>query len=147
MALPAFAAIDDLEARMGSVSDLSRAQAALDDASTLVRAFIGKTWITDEGDLDPDRPDVLLTVTIAVARRAIEGPNAGVRSEALGDATITYDTNATGLFLTDEDRSLLASSFGGFGLTSARVEVPRLAAGVPATTEWWADLEDDEDIA
>ena len=50
MSDPALASLDDLETRMGSVSDEARALALLDDASALIRAEANYTWIDADGD-------------------------------------------------------------------------------------------------
>lgn len=115
--LPAFATIADLEARLDetfSEAEQVRAQAALDDASALIRAEANKTWVT-EGELDDDLHAVLLAITVAVVRRVLENPN-GVKSQSLGDATITY-TNASGdVYLTAAERRLVRKAAGLSGV-------------------------------
>lgn len=117
--LPALASLDDLLVRLGSTEDeltdveLARAQAALDDSSTLVRTEAGKTWVTDD-ELDEDIPDVVVMVTLSVARRGLLNPD-GYRQETLGDHSVTYG-GPDSLYLTDAEKGLIASALGNFAL-------------------------------
>ena len=125
MGLPAFAEIDDLRDRgvliaegdsSGGSDDETRAQAALDDVSTLIRQIAGKTWTNDAGDtLDTDLPPIVFTVCCAAARRAYENPK-NVRSELIDgyQDTLAGDT-VGGVELTADERKLIedAASIGG----------------------------------
>lgn len=142
MALPAFATIDDLEARVGDVVTPVRAQALLDAASTLVRSYVGRTWVDDDGELHADVPDALREVTLNVVERVLAGPSEGVANERIGDAGIGYFDGATGFRLSDTDKMMLASTMATSGLSSIRVVAPRLAAGVPVPAPWWDDEDD-----
>jgi hypothetical protein len=110
--LPALASIEDLEARLQgglAESDQARAQAVLEDASTLVRRVAGSTWVEDEALVD-DVPDVVIVVTLAVAKRAFLNPD-GIRQESLGTHSVTYE-GANGVFLTDDERDAIQAAVG-----------------------------------
>lgn len=88
-------------------SVLPRLAASIDDASALVRAETGQTWVDDYGDLE-DVPDAVITVCLAVARRAYENRR-GVTSETTGPFTVRYSDQAgEGLYLTDTEKEILA---------------------------------------
>jgi hypothetical protein len=131
--LPPFASLDDLETRTGPVDDATRAEAALDDASALIRAEAGKTWVTSDA-LDADTPDILVVVCITVARRVIENPN-GVASESLGDATISYENASGDVYLTAGEKRLVrraAGISGSMGAIDLEVGTPRWTGDVLA---------------
>jgi hypothetical protein len=131
--LPPFASVDDLETRIGPVDDEARAEAALDDASALIRAEAGKTWVTSTA-LDADVPDILAVVCITVARRVIENPN-GVASESLGDATINYENASGDVYLTAGEKRLVrraAGISGAMGAIALEVGTPRWTGDVLA---------------
>lgn len=46
--MPSLATLDDLEARIGTLSDPERAQAVLDDVSAVVRAYTGQQFTQEE---------------------------------------------------------------------------------------------------
>lgn len=114
MALPAFATVDDLAARIPggiAVDDLSRADAALVDASALVRAEAGKTWVTD--NVLVDVPDAVFAVTIAVARRVMTNPD-GATSENILDYSRSFSstTLSNDVYLTKGERRVIVRAAG-----------------------------------
>lgn len=119
--LPALATVEMLNGRLSEPAegddDLSRAQAALEDASTLIRSETATTWVTD-GALDDDVPDVVVMVTLAVARRAYLNPD-GIRQETLADHSVTYGGTGA-VYLTGAERALVrkAVGLGGIGTIS-----------------------------
>lgn len=141
MSLPAFASLEDLASRIPAgiaVADEARAQAALDDASALIRLEAGKDWA--EGDeLDPDIPPIVVTVTTAVARRAFVNPD-GLTQETTGPFSVSVSNASADIYLTKTERALLRRAAGRFELTSVRVEAP---AGAAASR--WDDLSELED--
>jgi hypothetical protein len=133
--LPPFADTDDFEKRVGPVDDVTRAEAALDDASALIRAEAGKTWATD-GALDADVPDILVVICIAVARRVIENPN-GVSSETLGDATISYENASGDAYLTAAEKRLVRRAggiSGSMGSVALEIGTPAWSGDTIAVT-------------
>jgi hypothetical protein len=127
MTQPALATVEALQERLGRTLDgvnATRAQAALDDASALVRSAANKTWVTDEA-LDADIPDVVVAITLTAARRAFENPN-GLASQNIGSYAYTRESAGTpGLFLTADEVAALQLAAGDNGLGS-----------VPAVTPW-----------
>lgn len=121
MSLPAFATMEDLEARMGVVLDEARARAALEDASNLIRAEAHPvTWVDDDtGDLSDDVPGVVKTICIRVARRSLENPQAlSSMAEALGSYQLT--TSFTEAYLTNAERRDIRRAAGKGALGSIR---------------------------
>lgn len=118
--LPALASVADLDARLpaelSSAGDESRAQAALDDASALIRDEAGVTWV-DAMSVLLTVPDIVVTITLEVARRALN------RSFTYGAEN--EDSRDSGLFLkADEKRRLAAYSVvGSSGIWSVPTDV------------------------
>lgn len=117
MTLPAFAALEQFAARLpGGIdaADETRAQAALDDASALIRLEAGKTWTTDD-ELDDDVPDIILTVCVAAARRAFNNPD-GVRSESTGSYSVSLADSSGDVYLTKAERGHVRRAAGRTGV-------------------------------
>lgn len=121
--LPAFASVDDLAIRvLGGISDddAPRAQAALDQASTKIRAEAGKTWVVDDelvlptGD-DEWRADVLFTVCLSAAFRSFTNPEQ-IQSESLGAYSETVANASADVYLTAQERTDVRRAAGGVGL-------------------------------
>lgn len=111
--LPAFASTSELAVRIpGGISDddEARAQGVLEDASSLIRAEAGTTWVT-EGVLDEDVPDIVVTVCIAAAKRAFTNPEA-VTSESLGDAARSFGDASSDVYLTAAEKRLVRRAAG-----------------------------------
>lgn len=149
MALPALASTDDLEEYSGLSVDETRAEAILAAASTLVRSYTGRTWVGADSAWEDDvtelQQDLVQMVVVGVADRVYRNPT-GVTQETSGPFSRSVAAWATsGMFLTDEEKELLpvASSSGVSGLSSIRVEAPRLAAGVPRYADWDYDEGDE----
>lgn len=115
--LPAFASIDDLTARrQGGVRDgeRSRAQAALEDASALIRTEVGNDYVDTTGDtpvLLTTVPDIFLSVTCSAARRALDNPD-GLQAETLGPWSGTYANSSGDVYLTTAERRLVRKGAG-----------------------------------
>lgn len=132
MALPPLAPVSSLETRLGLAAatlsgvDLARAEAALGDASALIRAEAGKDWV------GPDlvtitAPDAVVTVCLHAALRPYRNPD-GFSGESVGD--YSYQYAATGdpvdVYLSDEEkrvvrRAALGTAGPGF---SGSIRVP-----------------------
>lgn len=150
MSLPALADLEALAARLpGGIAeaDEPRAQAALDDASALIRAEAGEDWVTDTDELDTDElPDVAVTVCLAAARRAFVNPD-GVTSEAIDGYQTQYRNDSADVYLTRAERRLvrLAVGRGVIGaqpLTRGEVETATVgtAVGAPISDEFPFDF-------
>jgi hypothetical protein len=120
MTLPAFAAVSDLEVRLGlepgslENEDLARAQAALDDASTLVRAEAGKSWVDEDNNSVAPAP--VVAISIRAALRAFRNPD-GVGSESLGGLyTYSYAKGEASIYLTEDEVAIVKkAALGDFG--------------------------------
>ena len=106
--LPPLATIDQLAARLPAdvpLDDQARAEAALTDASALVRDEAGATWVDSTGALTAV-PDIVVVIVLEVAFRAL-------------DRSFTYGENGEarangGLYLkADEKQRLNAAVTGG----------------------------------
>lgn len=75
---PALATVAALEARLGvplgtlTGADLAKAQADLEDASNLVRAETGRSWLDDAGA--PNAPGPVVTVVLRATLRCYRNP-------------------------------------------------------------------------
>lgn len=121
--LPALVSLDDFALRVGGISaaDEDRAQAALDDASALIRAEAGtETWVDDDGALEAV-PDVIVAVCVAAAIRAFRNPD-GVRTESIGTYSVAYADTSTAVFLTEGERRIIRRAAGLTGIGSVQLE-------------------------
>lgn len=112
MALPPFASVDDVSARLpaGETVEDARAEAALDDASAIIRAVARKDWVTED-ELDADVPDVLLTICCRAAVRALTNPR-GLESETTGPFGAQYANASADVYLTRAERDMIRSVAG-----------------------------------
>lgn len=123
MALPALVSLDDFALRLGGIAavDEDRAQAALNDASALIRAEAGtEDWVDDDGGLE-EVPDVIVAVCVAVAVRAFRNPD-GVRQETIGNYSVAYADTSTAVYLTPGERRTIRRAVGLTGLSSISLE-------------------------
>jgi hypothetical protein len=118
MSLPAFATLDQLAART-TVSDETRAQAALDDASVEIRSIAGVTFVTDEQLDFTGYPtwaeDALIKVCCAAAVRSMTNP-AGEQSETLGSYSHSYANASPDVYINANERRLIRRAAGRTGL-------------------------------
>lgn len=109
--LPALASVHDLEARLGLDPDTltgaekSRAQAALDDVSALVRFESRKDWI-DAGGALMAVPNVLVRITLGAALRSWRNPE-GLTTETAGPFTRTIKDTEIGSLLTEPEKLII----------------------------------------
>lgn len=109
--LPSLATVAELQARVGTIDDEDRAQAALDDASAAVRAETGRTWVDDDDELTAV-PDIAKAVVLAAAARRWRNPD-GFSSETIDDYTYRRPSGATELLTEGEVRQLRSLKAGG----------------------------------
>lgn len=114
--LPSLATVADMEARIGHAitdpDDIARAQALLDDASSLVRWVANQTWMTtDDPPVLGPVPDYIVSLTCGAALRGWYNP-AGIESAQLGAVSVRYG----GAWLTASEREQLTSMNRGKGL-------------------------------
>lgn len=106
--LPPLVALTDLEDEVEDASVLtsSRATRAINRASTLVRSYVGETYVDDEGELTAV-PDAAFDVTLSVAARAWRNPS-GVIQDTAGPFTVRYpEQQAEGTYLTEAEKQML----------------------------------------
>ncbi|WP_194117753.1 hypothetical protein [Streptomyces hoynatensis] len=126
------ATIPELEARLGYTltgAELAQAQAALADASALVR-YYGAAWA------DPaTAPDLARTITLAAAERRVRNPE-GYRAELDGNYQYQLPASApTGVALSDAEIEQLRDLAGRAGLVSVEVQRP-----VRVDDTWYAPV-------
>lgn len=136
--LPPLVPLEDVEARLGRVFDLDeqeRPLAVLADASALVRAEAGRTWVGEDTNVVIGVPDAIQAVVLRVAIRAIEHPE-GFVSESGGDYTYTRRGVEDGVYLTDREERIIRRAVGKSGLWTQPVERGDIAA---CNTGWVYD--------
>ncbi len=89
-----------------SLDDETRAQALLDDVTTLVNAEAQTEWT------DADAPDVVVTVCLAAARRAWSNYDGKIAETIGGYSYRVADTAATGVYLTEAEKRLVRRAAG-----------------------------------
>jgi hypothetical protein len=108
--VPALATVSDLEERLGLDpnslvdGDYARAQAALADASTLVRMESRRSWVDDAGAITA--PDALIRVVLGAAMRNWVNPD-GVIQETVGPFTRRLSEESTGVYLTKAELDIV----------------------------------------
>lgn len=112
--LPPLASLDDLEVRAGRQDEVARAEAVLVDASNLVRDEAGKTWVDDLGAL-AGVPDMVATLVLKVAKRAIDNPE-GLTAETYPEYAWRKDGAEDGVYLTDKECKIARRLGGRTGL-------------------------------
>lgn len=116
MSLPPLATVADMEKRLGLApgaiagNDLTRAGAALDDASDLVRAEAGTDWVADDG-MTVTAPRSVIVVTHNVALRAYRNPD-GYQGEQIGPYSYQYTKDSTSVYLTADEVAIVHRAAG-----------------------------------
>lgn len=135
MTLPAFAEIEELVDRIPDgieVEDYPRAQAALADASSLIRSEAGATvvatWIASD-ELTDAVPEIIKTVTLRSALRVFVNPTEETQSTT-GPYSSSRVANA---YLTATEKAMIARAAGrvsGIGvITTTRGEIETRLVG------------------
>lgn len=131
------ATITDLEDRLGAPvpPDLaSQAYARLRDASAIVRAYAGVSWVDESGDLD-DVPDAVAGVVASMVERATRNP-AGVTQETAGPFNRSFGAVAAErLYMTKAERMVVRSaagrsSIGTLSTTRGEIETADVVVGI-----------------
>jgi hypothetical protein len=109
MSLPPLASVAALETRLGkslSGAALARAEAALGDASALVRGISGRDWVDTDGTTITAPAEAVL-VTVTAALREVRNPE-GFVSETLGDYNYRRPEQSNmGVYLTKDERRMV----------------------------------------
>jgi hypothetical protein len=151
--LPAFATVEDFADRLpGGLDDADepRAQALLEDASSLIRTAAGVSWVSDDvldfGDLADWKVAEIARITIAAATRAFTNPDRAT-AMTVGDTSVTLADSSPDVYLTAAERAAVLAMVGIVGgvpgLASVRVIAPAAASGSRYYTPSW-DEDDDE---
>lgn len=117
-------ALSDVEARLGTTyptGEVARPLAVIDDASALVRAEAGRTWVDPVTAVLLDVPPAIKAVTLRVAIRAIENPE-GFTAESGGDYSYSRKGVEDGVYLTDREARMIRKVVGKSGLWTQQVE-------------------------
>jgi hypothetical protein len=147
MGEPAFANLEDLEARLGPLSDRSRAQAAIDDASSLIHLISRRHWVVeaDEGDvLASGVPGAVKAICCAVARRVLENPNAiSQHTESIANFSEarTYSVASNDVYLTQAELRRIRQAAGMAGISVLGVTRGELETK-PVRDELWPFLDE-----
>ena len=125
MALPAFAALEDLTARMGPLSDMGRAQAAIDDASALIHFESNEVWV-DGSALLEGVPPITTTICCNAARRVLDNPS-GLASQTVGPFSETFTPTSNDVYLSKSEvqkiRAAAGLSKGVWTLATTRSDI------------------------
>lgn len=120
MELPPLASVEALEKRLGLAPgsllepDRARAQAALEDASSLVREEAGRDWVDEDG-VTITAPQSVVVITLRAAIRGFYNPR-GFQSEQTGPFSYQLPRGETGIMLTDAERRTVRQAAGRYGI-------------------------------
>lgn len=123
MSLPPLANSQDIVARapeLMATIDFQQAEALLEDASAIVRAFADCEWVNDDRDELEDVPDGIPGITALMVIRALRVPE-GVTQEQIGNYSVSYSPYASDrLYLTRTDKAFIrkvsSGSSGAFSI-------------------------------
>jgi hypothetical protein len=124
--LPSLVELDVLAERLGQTldprtADGGRAQAALDDASALIRTTARYNWCTTDGDLLVV-PDIITLITCAVAYRAYKNPT-GASQSSTGDVSVSFSGSPGGaVYLTSAEHRAVRRAAGRMAASSIQLE-------------------------
>jgi hypothetical protein len=117
--------------------DGRRAEAALRQASTLVRAETGSDWVDGEGRLLARIPDAVIEVTCSAAGRHHMNPE-GLTGENIDDYQSYRKVDEVGVHLTAAERQMLAHAVGGSARKTAGLSTVRTYRSArPARAPRW----------
>ena len=121
---PPLATVDAFEARLGRTldgADRARAQAALEDASSLARDVASTTYL-DQTAVRTPVPGPIRSVVLAAARRAFDNPN-GYASENLGSYSYSRDAafSRGGVYLTAEEKRTIRRAANRLGIGTLQI--------------------------
>lgn len=118
---------DDLSARGIETASEAQAQAAIDDASSAVRAYVAPVLDGVDRGGSPDVPDAVVMVVCGMIRRAVTNP-LGLTMETLGDYTYQANVNTATLLPTARERRVLRGAAARFARENG-MDVPAFGSG------------------
>lgn len=116
MARPALASVEDLERLLAEDIDgdasTEQAEARLEQASELVRAYAGTDWLNaDESDVE-GVPGAIPGVVVGIVERASRNPS-GTVSESAGPYSRSFGSEAAArIYLTAGDKMIIRHAVG-----------------------------------
>lgn len=133
-------AVADLDARGIEYATSDQAQAAIDDASAIVRQYVAP--VLDDVDT-PDAPAAVVAVVVAMVRRGLTNPR-GLAQETLGDYSYAAGSNAVAtMFPTRREKVLLRQAASAYARAND-LDVPTWGASAPYMH---ADLPGESDLS
>jgi hypothetical protein len=138
MTLPRLATVDDLGDLLGTtIPDglVARAEGVLDDASAMVRAGAGQTWVDPVTGLLTNPPGEIVALTKRIAARLWTNPT------SVTQRTAGPFSESLGTLIDDDDRAVLdgyrpTSGLGTISTTRGCLETPP----VRECDDWWEVL-------
>lgn len=149
MARPALATVADLERLLGaSVADEDQADARLEQASAIVRAFARQTWLNDAGDALEGVPDDIPLVVAGMVERATRNPD-GATQESAGPFSRSFGPEAASrLYLTSADKLVIRAAVGSTVIGTLSTSGGDLeTAAVLCDDGWGGDIPWDDPFA
>lgn len=144
MARPALATVDDLERLLGeSVPDADQAEARLEQASELVRAYARTDWLNEDEDDVEGVPGAIPGVVAGIVERASRNPD-GATQESAGPFSRSFGADAAArLYLTAGEKLIIGHATSAVGLgvittTRGAMETPSVldcTGGLSGLTE------------
>ncbi len=116
--------VDDLDARRIEYEDNDQAQAAIDDASSVARAYVAPVLDNLES---PDTPGAIVVVVCSMVRRVLTNPN-GLNMEVLGDYQYQTQNGVATLLPTTRERRLLRAAASAYAKAEG-MDVPAFGVG------------------
>ena len=121
MARPVLADIDELKARLGSPLDAAQviqAEARLADASEIVRAYAGRSWLDDDETAVADVPGQIPGVVASMVERATRNPG-GITQESAGPFARSFGAEASArLYMTKAEKMVVRAAVGKLGVST-----------------------------
>lgn len=126
MSTPTLADIWQLQQRIpGGLddSDLPRALAALEDASSWIRVEAGVDWLDDDGNLE-SVPGAVVSVCCTVARRVLDNPE-GIMQMSVAQYSEGRSNASSDVYLTKQEKAIVRKAAGtAGGLTAVTLASP-----------------------
>lgn len=136
MARPALATVEDLERLLGEdVSNEEQAEARLEQASELVRAYARKDWLDDDETELVDVPGAIPGVVVAIVERASRNPS-GATQESVGPFSRSFGSEAAArMYLTAGEKLIIGHATSAIGL--GVITTTRGAMETPDVLDCW----------
>jgi len=132
--------VADLDARQVDYGTPEQAQAAVDDASAVARAYVAPVLDAVEA---PDTPAAVVAIVVGMVRRVLTNPR-GLAQESLGDYAYTAGPYPQATLLpTNREKRALRSAAAAYA-TANSIDIPSWGvagayqqADLPAPPAYW----------